>query len=65
MKFLRKIIVTKLRAVMKDMKANSWAYSTHRQQQKLKKRLSLFKVMSMIQDKIKGSKYAALSKIKE
>lgn len=53
----------KLRTHFKDLKANAWHYHNQREQAKLKKRLQLFKVLSIVQDKMKRDKYFALMRI--
>ena len=64
-KYLRKILMNKVRQNFKDLKANAWTYYNQREQKKLKSKLQLFKVLCMIQDKMKGEKFQAMSKIKE
>lgn len=58
-------MVTKMRSYMKEMKANAWTYYNYRQQKKMKSNLQLFKVLSLVQDKMKNHKFFAFSKIKE
>jgi hypothetical protein len=64
-RYLRKILLTKLRSHLKEVKANSWTYYNQRQQKRLRSNLQLFKVMSMVQDKMKTDKFFALNKLKE
>ena len=50
---------------MKEVQAGSWTYQNYRQQKKLRSNLQLFKVLSMVQDKIRATKFVAMARIKE
>ena len=47
------------------MRTNAWTILNQKQQQKMKATMQLFKVMSMIQEKMKNQKMSGISKIKE
>ena len=64
-KYLRKILQNKLRSNFKDLKANAWTYYNYRQQKRMKSNLMLFKVLSLLNEKMKSNKFQAMSKLKE
>lgn len=65
MRLLKKLLQNKVRSHWKDLRANAWTYYNFRAQKRLRSNLQLFKVLSLVQDKMKASKFYALSKIKE
>ena len=65
MKYLRKILLNKVRSHLKEVRANAWTYYNYRQQKSMRSNLQLFKVLSIIQDKMKLNKFHAMSKLKE
>ncbi len=63
-RLLKKVLMNKCREHFKQIRGNAWAYYNHRQQKKMKATMQLFKVMSMLQEKIKLDKMVAVAKIK-
>ena len=59
-KLLKKLLSNKMRENFHEVKVNAWKYYNYRTQKKLRTNMQLFKVLSMIQDKMKTQKLNAL-----
>ena len=57
--------MNKFRENFKQLRVNAWQNLNQRQQNKMKATMQLFKVMSMIQEKMRHQKVTAVNKIKE
>ena len=61
-RLLKKVLVNKFRDHFKQIKGT---YCNHKQQKKMRATMQLFKVVSMLQEKMKQNKMVAVLKIKE
>ena len=64
-KLLRKFLNSKLRDNFQQIKANALHYQNYRTQKKLRANMQLFKVASILQDKLKSNKFSAFANIRE
>jgi hypothetical protein len=61
-RLLKKVLVNKCREHFKQIRGT---YCNHKQQKKMRATMQLFKVVSMLQEKMKHNKMFAVLKIKE
>jgi hypothetical protein len=61
-RLLKKVLVNKVREHFKQIRGT---YCNHKQQKKMRATMQLFKVVSMLQEKMKHNKMFAILKIKE